>query len=244
MRVHASQATHATRLEKVWLREPAPATPWKSENISGAIDPAAPVADPIFSVHVADNAAPTAPFFTRPSIEQPYYDISNPAWRERSFAPYPLAAWAEFTFDGLPIRIGQVVQTLERVTGPGGIYEPLVVTPAIGVRVEPEARILPLDGSALPVRVTVHTQAAAEGTVELEAARRAGAPTRPRRNSIAKAPATPSRFSFPSPRAQLKAGAYSITGHRALRRARPTRPAGRASATLDCAPTTSTSPRS
>jgi hypothetical protein len=86
----------------------------------------------------------------------------------RSFAPYPLAAWAEFTFDGLPIRVGQVVQTLQRVPGVGGIYEPLVVTPAIGVRMEPEARILPPDGSALPVRVTVHTQAAAEGTVSLQ----------------------------------------------------------------------------
>ena len=90
------------------------------------------------------------------------------AWRERSFAPYPLAAWAEFTFDGVPIRLGQVVQTLARVSGVGGVYEPLVVTPAIGVRVEPEARILPLDGSPLPVRVTVHAQHAAEGTVELK----------------------------------------------------------------------------
>ena len=99
------------------------------------------------SSHAADNAQPTAPYFTRPSIEQPYYDLTEPQWRLRSFAPYPLAAWAEFSFDGLPIRIGQVVQTLQRVNGPGGIYEPLVVTPAIGVRVEPEARILPLDGS-------------------------------------------------------------------------------------------------
>jgi hypothetical protein len=49
----------------------------------------------------------------------------------------------------------------------GGVYEPLVVTPAIGVRMEPEARILPLDGS-LAGAVTVHTQAAAEGTVTLE----------------------------------------------------------------------------
>ncbi|MGA2217697.1 MAG: PIG-L family deacetylase, partial [Terracidiphilus sp.] len=87
--------------------------------------------------------------------------------RERSFAPWPLAAWVEFTFDGLPIRIGQVVQTMQRVTGPGGIYEPLAVTPAIGVSLDPEARILPLDGSALPVRVTVHAQSAAEGTVSL-----------------------------------------------------------------------------
>jgi hypothetical protein len=74
---------------------------------------------------------------------------------------------AEFTYDGLPIRVGKVVQTMQRELGPGGIYEPLVVTPAIGVSIDPEARILPLDGSALPVRVTVHAQAAAEGTVSL-----------------------------------------------------------------------------
>ena len=167
VRIHLAQATPATRLDKVWLASQV-GGPWKNTLVSGAIDPAAPTADPIYQVQAPDDAAPTAPFFTRPSIEQPYYDISNQAWRERSFAPYPLAAWAQFTFDGLPIRIGQVVQTLERVTGPGGIYEPLVVTPAIGVRIEPQARIVPLDGSALPVRVTVHTQAAADGTVTLQ----------------------------------------------------------------------------
>jgi hypothetical protein len=57
---------------------------------------------------------------------------------------------------------------MERELGPGGVLEPLVVTPAIGVRMDSEARILPLDGSALPVRVTVHAQEAAEGTVELK----------------------------------------------------------------------------
>ncbi len=167
VRVHAAQASTDTQLEKIWL-ESQPATRWKNQITAAQLIPAAPVSDPIFKVQVPENAEPTAPFFTRPSIEQPYYDISDPAWRERSFAPWPLAAWAEFMFDGLPIRVGKVVQTLQRVTGPGGIYEPLVVTPAIGVRVDPEARILPLDGSALPVRVTVHTQAAAEGTVELK----------------------------------------------------------------------------
>ncbi len=165
--VHASQATKETHLEKVWLASRS-GDDWKNSIISTKIDPVAPVADPIFTVHVSDNAAPTAPQFTRPNTEQPYYDVSNPEWRERSFAPYPLDAWAEFSFDGLPIRLGQVVQTLQRVTGPGGFYEPLVVTPAIGLSIEPQARILPLDGSALPVRVTVHTQAAAEGTITLK----------------------------------------------------------------------------
>ena len=167
VRVHTSQATKDTRLEKIWLTSHS-GDDWKNSITSGAINATAPTADPTFTVHVADNATPTAPFFTRPNTEQPYYDISNPQWRERSFAPYPLDAWAEFSFDGLPIRIGKVVQSLQRVSGPGGFYEPLVVTPAIGVSVDPHERILPLDGSALPVRVTVHTQGAAEGAVSLK----------------------------------------------------------------------------
>ncbi|MGD0520310.1 MAG: PIG-L family deacetylase [Terracidiphilus sp.] len=167
VRVHTSQATAESRLEKVWL-ESRSGDPWKTTLATGAIDPAAPTADPIFHVQAAENADPTQPYFTRPSIEQPYYDLTRPEYRLRSFAPWPLSAWAEFTFDGLPIRIGRVVQTMQRVLGPGGIYEPLVVTPAIGVRIDPEARILPLDGSALPVRVTVHAQSAAEGSLELK----------------------------------------------------------------------------
>ena len=167
VRVHVSQATKETRLEKIWLNSHT-GDDWKNNVTSGAIEPTTSVADPVFTVQVADNAAPTAPFFTRPNTEQPYYDISNPQWRERSFTPYPLDAWAEFSFDSLPIRIGEVVQSLQRVTGPGGYYEPLVVTPAIGVSVDPRERILPLNGGALPVRVTVHAQAAAEGTVSLK----------------------------------------------------------------------------
>ena len=166
VRVHTAQATPETRLKRVWL-ESRGGDQWKAENTTGATDTAAPVSDQIFGVQAAENAEPTQPYFTRSSIEQPYYDLTKPEYRERSFAPWPLAAWAEFTFDGLPIRAGQVVQTLERVPGQGGVYEPLFVTPAIGIRIDPEARILPLDGSTLPVQVTVHTEAAAEGTIEL-----------------------------------------------------------------------------
>ncbi len=170
VRVHLAKALGEVRLNRVWL-ESSDGAQWKIEDASGTTDTGAaatPVSDRIFHVHVPEDAPSTEPYFTRPTTEQPYYDISNETWRERSFAPYPLAAWAEFTFEGVPIRLGQVVQTLARVTAVGGVYEPLVVTPAIGVRVEPEARILPLDGSPLPVRVTVHAQHAAEGTVELK----------------------------------------------------------------------------
>ncbi len=169
VRVHLYSALGGVRLSRVWIQS-SDGPPWSIEDTAGANAEAAPPSDHIFHVQTPDDAAATEPYFTRPTTEQPYYDISNPAWRERSFAPYPLSAWVEFTFDGVPIRQGQVVQTLARVIGVGGVYEPLVVTPAIGVRVQPEARILPIDGlgSSLPVNVTIHAEHAAEGTVELK----------------------------------------------------------------------------
>ena len=161
VRTHTTQSGSAATLTGILLESHA-GDAWTAES-----DEKTMPSDAIFRVKASVNAAPTAPYFTRPSIEQPFYDISNPAWRGRSFMPWPLEAWAEYTFDGVPIRLGAVVQTLQHVPGIGGIYEPLVVTPAIGVSMMPEARIVPLDGSPLPVRVVVHAQAAAEGTVTL-----------------------------------------------------------------------------
>jgi LmbE family N-acetylglucosaminyl deacetylase len=169
VRVHTAHATAGVTLTRVWLQSDN-GDPWKSENTTSAIDPTdhpAQSTDQIFKVQASPNAEPSQPYFTRPNTEQPYYDLTHSEDRERSFVPWPLTAWADFTFDGVPIRLGQVVQTMQCVVGPGGVYEPLAVTPAIGVRIDPEARILPLDGSALPVRVTIHAQAAADGTVDL-----------------------------------------------------------------------------
>jgi LmbE family N-acetylglucosaminyl deacetylase len=166
VRIHTAHSAPEAHFEKAWL-DSQTGDQWQDgEPIAtgGTVSSS----DAIFKLKVPDGAQPTQPYFTRPNIEQPYYDLTQPEYRERSFAPWPLAAWAEFTFEGMPIRVGQVVQTMQRVLGPGGIYEPLVVTPAVGVRIDPEARILPLDGSALPVRVTVHSQSAAEGAVELK----------------------------------------------------------------------------
>ncbi|MGD0892114.1 MAG: PIG-L family deacetylase [Terracidiphilus sp.] len=165
VRIHTAHASPEVHLEKTWLENPSGSQWQQGEAISNSNSDTS--ADTIFKVRVPADARPTQPYFSRPNIEQPYYDLTNPAYRGRSFAPWPLAAWAEFSFDGLPIRVGEVVQTMQRELGPGGIYEPLVVTPAIGVSIDPEARILPLDGSALPVRVTVHAQAAADGSVSL-----------------------------------------------------------------------------
>jgi LmbE family N-acetylglucosaminyl deacetylase len=166
VRVHASTATAEAHVEKMLFKSETGARSWESGEPNGKAS--STTSDAIFKLRVPENAEPTEPYFTRPTTEQPYYDLKHPEYRERSFSPWPLAAWVEFTFDGVPIRVGQVVQSMARELGPGGVYEPLVVTPKIGIRVEPDARILPLDGSPLPVRVTVHSQGPADGTVELK----------------------------------------------------------------------------
>jgi LmbE family N-acetylglucosaminyl deacetylase len=170
VRVHAAHANNSVQLQSVTLLSHS-GSPWKISDLSNSLEESSAkvgIVEKTFHVRSSDDAAPTAPFFTRPSIEQPYYDIAHEEWRERSFAPWPLTVWAIFAFDGVEIPVVQVVQTLERSTGPGGIYEPLIVTPAVGVRIEPEARVLPLDGSAIQVEVSVHAEHAAEGTVHLQ----------------------------------------------------------------------------
>jgi LmbE family N-acetylglucosaminyl deacetylase len=168
VRIHTGNATSAipthAKLERVWL-ESSDGKPWAIA--ASEAKAASPGSNVTIEAKVPEDAQPTEPYFTRPSIEQPYYDVSNPAWRGRSFAPYPLAAWAEFRYEGLPIRLGEIVQTMQRQGGIGGVFEPLVVTPKIGIRVSPESQILPLDGSPLPVHVTVHTEGPAEGKVRL-----------------------------------------------------------------------------
>ncbi len=167
VQAHVAQAGTAAQIDNIWLASHS-GSPWQAKAEEGVLPENARVADRIFDVQTPESAQSTKPYFTRPNSEQPYYDISNPAWRLRPLMPWPLDAWVEFSFEGLPIRIGGVVQTLQRETGPGGIYAPLVVTPKVGVSVQPEARLLPLDGSPLPVHVTVQTQQAAQGTVTLK----------------------------------------------------------------------------
>ena len=63
-----------------------------------------------------------------------------------------------------------MVQTVHRFTGPGPLYEPLLVAPAIALIVSPEAGIVPINDGPLQVQVTVHSnvKGPAKGEVKLE----------------------------------------------------------------------------
>jgi len=128
------------------------------------------VQDVRFSVQVPKSAPLTRPYFTRPNIEQAYYNIRNPKYLNRPLPPYPLSAEAEFSYDGVSFATRQVVQTAQRVTGPGLVLQPLVVGPAVSVWISPRAGIVPLGTKSFTVHATIHSnvKGPAKGTVRLE----------------------------------------------------------------------------
>lgn len=126
--------------------------------------------DARFTVHAPETASYTRPYFSRPDIEQPYYNLDQPKHLNMPLAPYPLSARVKLSYEGTPFEIAQVVQSVKRVTGPGTVLEPMIVAPAISVAISPTAGIVPLKSQAFDLIVTVHSnvKAPAKGTVKLD----------------------------------------------------------------------------
>jgi hypothetical protein len=122
-----------------------------------------------YKVTLPPDAKLSQPPFSRPGIEQAYYDVADPAMRNASLPLPALTAWITADYDGVAVRFGQVVQTLHRITGQGTVYEPLIVAPAISVQVSPAAGVVPLTEKTLTVTATVksNVKGAAAGTVRL-----------------------------------------------------------------------------
>ena len=123
-----------------------------------------------FRVTVPQNATYTRPYFNRPNIEQAYYEVADTKYLNLATTPYPLTADLEGTYEGVPIRLSEVVQAVRRANGPGFILEPLVVGPAISVSISPKAGVVPLSGAKFNLKVNIHSnvKAAANGTIKLD----------------------------------------------------------------------------
>ncbi|WP_158792568.1 PIG-L family deacetylase [Granulicella sp. L60] len=153
------------------LESSAGATSARADARAGDVTIAGDKADDVrFTVKLPVDAKATRPPFSRPGIEQAYYDVADPAMRNASLPLPPLTAWVTVDYDGVGVRLGQVVQTLHRVTGQGTVYEPLVVAPAISVQVSPAAGVVPLTEKTLMMTAQVksNVKGPAAGTVKLE----------------------------------------------------------------------------
>jgi hypothetical protein len=168
------RAPKVVKLSKVGLETPQKEH-WtvEREGAPGLDDPHSTSGDAVFHVTIAQDAAPTAPYFSRPSTEQAYYDISEPQYRNLSFAPYPVTGVAIFDYDGVPVRLAQAVQTMHLELGPGAVYAPLVVTPDLSVSLGQPWIVSPISSAqsaqhTLTVPAHLHATQAAAGTLRLE----------------------------------------------------------------------------
>jgi LmbE family N-acetylglucosaminyl deacetylase len=175
VRLHVSSAggwSDGVQLAKTWLKSNDGDQPWQITRVAspGIDDPATTAGDVVFDVAVPRSVMPTRPYFSRPNTEQAYYDVSDARWLNASFAPYPLEGWAEFKYGSVPIRVGQVVQTVHRVRGMGAVYEPLIVTPGLSLNLASSAGIVPLANQDFSLAVKLHSnlEGNSDGDLRLE----------------------------------------------------------------------------
>jgi LmbE family N-acetylglucosaminyl deacetylase len=123
-----------------------------------------------FSIQAPDDARVTRPYFTRPNMEQAYYDLTDERFRNLSFGPYPLYASARLNYRGAEITLEKVVQANQRVEGIGNVENPLLVAPALSVTVSPAAGAVPLTSTSFTFTCNLHTnvKGAAKGVLQLQ----------------------------------------------------------------------------
>jgi LmbE family N-acetylglucosaminyl deacetylase len=128
------------------------------------------VLNTLFWVQIPESAAFTRPYFDRPSIDQAYYDVRDPQYRNLPLAPYPLQANVNFTYHGVALHVTEDVQTVQHEVGAGTVNYPLPIGPAISLTMVESAGVIPLSMPSNPVSVKIHSnvKGAAEGTVHLE----------------------------------------------------------------------------
>ncbi|HEU4636672.1 MAG TPA: PIG-L family deacetylase, partial [Edaphobacter sp.] len=127
-------------------------------------------ADETLEVNVPRTAELTKPYFSRPSLEQSYYDINDPRYLNLPTRPYPLLATADVKYHDVDVHLSGVVQTVDRVNGQGPVLEPLLIAPAISLSVSPYAGVVALNNASIELHVQLHSsvKGPAKGSVRLE----------------------------------------------------------------------------
>lgn len=128
--------------------------PPASEKLSGTA-----VASWRFQVTVPADAAYTRPYWKpRASVEESWYQLGEPQYILRPFAPYPLRAEVTLLVAGVPVTLRRLVLTTRHETGPGQVLLPLIVGPPISVALAPRVGVIPLAPGRAPAAFTLTAQ--------------------------------------------------------------------------------------
>jgi LmbE family N-acetylglucosaminyl deacetylase len=172
VKVHvANQSADAVSIGKISLESGA-GPGWSITSKAPVADAlnAGAASDETFDVVASKDAELTKPYFSRPNLEQSYYDINDPRYLNLPTSPYPLSAVATVDYQNVEIKLDGVVQTIHRINGEGPVPEPLLVAPAISLTVSPQAGIVPLTSATLELQVTLRSsvKGPAKGQVHLD----------------------------------------------------------------------------
>lgn len=165
------QGSLPVMIERIELDPQAgPAWSISSKNRANGTLTAAEPGEEIFDVVAPKNAELTKPYYSRPSLEQSYYNLDDPRYLNQPTSPYPLSAVAVVKYNDVEIKLDRVVQTVHDVNGMGPVMEPLLVAPAISLTVSPQAGIVPLSSHSLELQVTLRSsvKGPARGQVHLD----------------------------------------------------------------------------
>ena len=115
----------------------------------------------------------TKPYFSRTNLEQPVYQVSDAELRDAPSTPAPLTVHVTVMDGNVPIDLERVVG---HMTGEAGasVYQPLMLVPAISVRIEPQAPIVPLGEKSFVSQVDLVTDSSANGSGNLRVKAPAG----------------------------------------------------------------------
>ena len=123
-----------------------------------------------FAVVAPKQADLTKPYYSRPNLEQSYYNINDPRYLNLPTVPYPLSAEATISYQNVQIKLSGVVQSVHHIDGVGPVPEPLLVAPPISLTVSPQAGIIPLTSTTLALQITLRSsvKGPAKGQVHLD----------------------------------------------------------------------------
>ncbi len=123
-----------------------------------------------FAVRVADDAAPTRPYWHRDSIQNTLYTVDQKEHRGLPFAPPPVRGAVRVEVEGVEVTLREPVRCVLRDVHAGNSYVPLTVAPAISVRFGDRHGIIPLGQTRYRLSVVVHSdvQESASGDLRLE----------------------------------------------------------------------------
>ena len=131
-----------------------------------------PVSVGRFTVTVPQDEPPTRPHFSRSSIQDPVYTVTDSSVMHVPVREAALQARATYTVDGVPFETRRPVTGVESNVPYGVAFPALAVVPALSVTLTPAHAVVPLSSSGeltMKVELTNNREGISKGSVRLAA---------------------------------------------------------------------------